>query len=334
MKKVLVIASVIAMAQTSFPQTKTGTTIGQFLLIEPSARFAAMGNAAVGTYSEVFSAYYNPAALGMLQGYRLQFTHSQWLADITYNYAGLSIAPADWGTLYVSATSLNSGEIDVRTVEKPLGTGERYTVSNIAFGIGYGRQISDRFSAGVQVSYIQETIWHSSLSTITFNVGTMYRIAPDGLHIGASISNFGIRAKYSGRDLRFQFDRYPNIYGDNSALPGELFLDDFAVPVLFRVGVSMPWKLDDDNGFHIVLDALHPSDNTESISIGAEYGFKNTLFLRGGYQNLFQQDAEMGLTLGAGVNYSVDDVGMSFDYAWGDYGRLDETHRLTVGIAF
>ena len=58
-------------------------------------------------------------------------------------------------------TALNSGDIDVRTVDQPLGTGERYTVSNVALGLGYGRQITSRFAAGLQVNYVTERIWHT-----------------------------------------------------------------------------------------------------------------------------------------------------------------------------
>ncbi len=315
-------------------QTKTGTTIGQFLLIEPSARLSAMGNAGVATFDEAIAAYYNPGSLGHLSASQAQFTHSLWLADIAYNYAGVGIKVAENQTLYFSMTSLNSGEIDVRTVERPLGTGERYTVSNVAFGIGYGRRITDRFSAGLQVSYIQETIWHSSLTAFALNFGTLYQLSPDGIHIGASISNFGTRGRYGGRDLRIRYDLDPNKYGDNSNLPGEVFTEEFSLPVMFRVGLSYPLVVDENNRFRFALDAFHPSDNTESISLGAEWTFMGIFSLRGGYQNLYQKDAEVGLTMGAGLEYEFFGTAIRVDYGWADHGRLKETHRFTVGFAF
>lgn len=321
-------------AGTLVAQSKTGTSIGQFLLIEPSARIAGMGNAGVTNYDEIQSAYYNPGAIGHFSTYGVQFTHSPWLADITFDYAAAALPLGDFGNLLATVTSLNSGEIDVRTVEQEHGTGERYTVSDVAFGLGYGRQISDRFSVGVMVTYMQETIWHSSMSAFALSVGTIYRIDPDGLHIGASISNFGTRGKFDGRDLRIQYDQDPTIYGNNGNLPAQLFTDDFPLPVLFRVGLGMPVEISEDNKVHLVVDAFHPSDNTESVSMGAEWGFQNTLFFRGGYQNLFLQDSEVGLTLGAGLLYRIDDYGISFDYGWADHGRLEKTHRLTLGVMF
>jgi hypothetical protein len=331
---VLLVLALICGAGIALTQTKTGTTVGQFLLIEPSARIAAMGNAGVTVTGEVQSVYYNPAAIGLLPASGVQFTHSPWLADISYNYFGGVLSLGDIGNLFGSVTALNSGDIDVRTVDQPLGTGERYTSSDIAFGLGYGRRVSERFSLGVQVTYIQETIWHSSMTAFSINVGTLYQISPDGLRIGASISNWGTRASYDGRDLRILYDQDPSKYGDNGALPAQLFTNDYPLPILFRVGLGLPIGIDDNNRVLLAVDAFHPSDNTESISVGAEWTAFEIFSLRGGYQNIKLEDAEVGLTLGAGVHYAVNGVNLYFDYGWADHGRLEKTQRMTLGVMF
>jgi hypothetical protein len=334
-KKIAFLVFIAVLAATPLrAQSKTGTTIGDFLLIEPSARIAGMGNAGATTYSEIQAAYYNPAAIGLLTRTGLQFSYVPWLAGINYNFAAVALPLGDFGNVYAGVTSLNSGEIDVRTVEQEHGTGERYTVSDIAIGIGYGKQISDRFSVGLQAIYLQETIWHSSLNALALSVGTIYRISADGLHIGASISNFGTRGRYDGRDLRIKYDQNPNAYGDNSVLPGELVTGDFPLPVLFRVGVGMPVSLGEQNKIHLAVDALHRNDNTESMNVGLEWEFLNTFMLRGGYQDLFQKDSETGLTLGVGVHYATDALQLSFDYGWVDHGRLEKVNMLTLGASF
>jgi len=334
-KKIAFIAFIMVLAATPLcAQSKAGTTIGDFLLIEPSARIAGMGNAGATMYSEIQSVYYNPAAIGLLSSTGVQFSHIPWLAGISYNFAAAALPLGSFGNLYAGVTALNSGEIDVRTVEQEQGTGERYTVSDIAIGIGYGRQVSDRFSVGVQAFYLQETIWHSSLNAFALSVGTLYRISADGLHIGASISNFGTRGRYDGRDLRIKYDQNPEVYGDNGVLPGELVTGDFPLPVLFRVGVGLPVHLGEQNRLSFAVDALHRSDNTESMNLGVEWEFLQTLMLRGGYQDLFQQDRETGLTLGVGVHYAMDAVQLSFDYGWVDHGRLEKVNMLTLGVSF
>lgn len=328
----------LALALVAAPaaaQSKTGTTIGGFLLIEPSARVTGMGNAGTTVDAGLQGVYYNPAALGQIERYAVTFSHSEWLADIDYNYAAIGLPVRKFGTLFASVTALTSGDIAVRTVEQPLGTGELYDVADIAVGLGWGLRVSDRFSVGFQGSYVQETIWHSSASTAVFNLGTLYRVAEDGLHIGACIANYGTSAGFDGDDLRVTYDQDPDRYGDNGALPGEVYTNDFPVPVMLRVGIGLPYRLSSVSDLRVALDAYHPSDNSESISFGAEYGYKRLFALRGGYQNLFQKDSEVGLTLGAGLQGALSEsVAYSLDYAWADHGRLDSTHRLTVGITF
>ena len=316
-------------------QNKTGTTIGQFLKIDPSARASAMANASTSLYGEASSLYYNSASLGRLTNVDIQFTYNQWLADITYDYAVIAVPITNLGTFALQLTSLNSGEIEVRTVEFPKGTGERYSVTNFALGLGFGLMLTDRVSVGLQVSYIQETIWHSSLSTFGLNFGVQYQVEENGLTVGASILNFGPRAGYDGRDLYINYDFNSDKYGDNDLLPAELRTDAYSLPTSFRVGVSYPLIINEDNKVTFAMDAFHPNDNTESISIGSEWQFLNSFSVRGGYRDLFIPDSEAGLVLGAGVRVNVlESYNLRFDYAWADYGRLEQAHRFTISLGF
>lgn len=335
MKRILAAQALclFVLVSSAFGQTKTGTTVGQFLLIEPSARMSAMGNAGVTSFDEATAAFYNPGAIGHMVGSDVQFSHGAWLADINYNYVGAAIRIGDLHSLLFTVTALNSGEIEVRTLDQPLGTDEQYTVQDLALGLGYARKITDRFSAGAEVSYVTETIWHSTMSAFAVNVGVLYEL-PFRAYLGASISNFGTRGMFDGRDLRIRFDQDEDLHGDNSNLPAALETDDFPLPVLFRVGLGFPIEIGANNSLRLVADASQPSDNTSSVSFGGEWTFMDVFSARGGYQNLFQQDAENGLTLGAGLQYGLLGYEFRFDYAWADYGRLDDVQRFTVGFSF
>ena len=317
-------------------QSKTGTSFGDFLLIEPSARITGMGNAGVTLLDGLQGVYYNPASIGEIDRWGVAFSHSEWLAGIDYNYVAAGFPLGKWGNGFFSLTALQSGDIAVRTVDHPEGTGELFHVTDLAAGLGYGLRVTDRFSAGLQISWVQETIWHTSASTAVINMGTAYRLSPDGLHIGASISNFGTDAKFSGRDLDVTFDQDPARFGDNGALSAEQLTDNFPVPILFRVGVGLPRKLGSDGQLNLALDAFHPSDNSESVSLGGEYTYRSTASLRAGYQNLFQKDSEVGLTVGLGLHGRRSGRGFEYglDYAWADHGRLDDTHRFTLALHF
>ena len=330
-----ILAGLLGLALAAGPaaaQVNTGTTIGQFLLIEPDARIAAMGNAGVSMYEGLRGVYYNPASIGRVKSFEAVFSHNAWFADITHDGVALAVPLGERGTAYGTVTSLNSGEMDVRTVDQPLGTGERFRVTDVALAVGYGRQVTPRFSAGGQVNYAQETIWHTSASTVTFNVGTLFRVSENGLRIGSSLSNFGTRGGFDGRDLRFTYDDEPDQNGDNSTLPAERFTDSFSVPVLFRVGLGLPVSLGDMHRMLLVADAFHPNDNAESVSLGAEISHRDLVALRAGWQNLFLRESEVGITLGAGLRARYEAIEYRVDYAWADHGRLGGTHRLTVGV--
>jgi hypothetical protein len=335
MKRLLLAAGLLSLsAEVVLAQSKAGTSFGAFTLIEPDAHFAAMGTAGTASAEGLVGSFYNPGSVALLEKHAVEFDHVDWFADIRYDWVSYAQPAGALGVLYGTFTALNSGDIAVRTVAQPLGTGELFTVSDLALGLGIAHKFSLRFAAAVQVNDLQETIFHSSAGTITFTGGTLYRTSANGLRIGASLSNFGTRASYSGDDLAITYDNVPTQNGDNNALPGDRTTDAFAVPVSFRVGLAQPIVLGGGTRFLLAADAVHPSDNTESLNLGAEATFRDALSLRAGWQSLFLEDSEVGLTAGVGFRGSIDNVKYHVDYGWADQGRLDDTNRLSFGILF
>ena len=323
----------LSLAGPAHAQSKVGTTFGAFTLIEPDARFAALGMAGSAGAEGLAGAWYNPGAVALDDKHAVEFVHADWFAGIRYDWIAYS-HPFPIGAVYATFTSLNSGDIAVRTVAQPLGTGELFSVSDMALGLGFAHKFSLRFAAAVQVNYLQETIFHSSAGTVTLTAGTLYRTSANGLRIGASLSNFGTSAAYSGDNLAITYDNVPTQNGDNGALPGVRSTDAFAVPVAFRVGLAQPVVIGNGMRLLFAADAVHPSDNSESMGIGAEATFRDALSLRAGWQGLFLEDSEVGLTAGAGFRGTLDTVHYHVDYAWADQGRLDDTQRFSFGITF
>jgi hypothetical protein len=324
----------MAAAEPAVAQIKTGSTIGTFMMIEPSARITAMGNAGVSIDDPIQAVYYNAAALGSLTQPFVQFTHCFWFSDIAVDYIAVAVPAGSFGNLMGSAAILRSGDIDVRTVSQPLGTGEKYGVTDVGLSLGYAREITDRFGAGIQVHYLDETIWHSTMRTFTFSVGTLYRLSDSGIRLGASLANFGTGGHFDGRDLAIQYDNDPDRYGDNSALPGAQSTGDFPVPILFRVGMCFPQRLSNATRVLVVVDAQHPSDNAESLNAGWETIWKESFAVRVGYQTLLQTDSTQGITAGVGVRGSMRETKFQCDYAWAYHEVLTATHRLTLVLGF
>jgi hypothetical protein len=315
--------------------TKVGTTAGQFLKLGVGARAVSMGGTFVAQANDLSALYWNPAGLSHISGSAAQISHTEYLADINYNYAAFATSLGVIGTIGFSFTFLDSGDMEVRTVRRPEGTGEQFDVQDMALQLSYGRALTDRFSIGGSAKYVREAIWHSSASTIALDVGVLFTTPYEKLKLGASVVNFGSKMRMSGRDIFFSQDPDPINQGNVEIVNAEFLTEEYPLPLLFRVGLA--WTAYEAGGHQLVLstDAAHPNDNTEYVNMGAEYSFRDLLFIRGGYRNLFEEDREEGLTFGSGLNVRIDrSLRATFDYAYADFGRLEQTHWFTVGLEF
>ena len=118
-------------------------------------------------------------------------------------------------------------------------------------------------------------------------------------------------------------------------VPAEYKTGTYPLPLLFRFGIAYERELGRFGTALVTVDVNHPSNSTESVNLGAEYGVAGLFYLRGGYANLFEKDRSNGLTLGGGLDYyRRGSMGFRIDYAWSDWGILEESHRFSVGILF
>jgi len=315
--------------------TKVGTTSAQFLKIGVGARAVALGGTFVAEASDLSALYWNPAGLARMNGSAVQLAHTQYLANIDYNFAGFGVNLGSAGTLAASLIFLDSGEMDVRTTSQPEGTGERFKVQDFALQLSYGKSLTDRFSIGGTAKYVNERIWHSTAGNLAFDLGVLFTTPFNHLRLGASLANFGPKMQINGRDILFSQDPSPGQSGNVEVVNAEFQTDKFALPLLFRVGLAWDAIATADHRIVILTDAAHPNDNSEYVNMGAEYSFRGLIFLRSGYRNLFEEDGEQGLTFGGGLNVRIDrTLRARFDYAYADFNRLEQTHWFTLDLSF
>jgi opacity protein-like surface antigen len=334
---VIVALAICGAAHAQFVEnvSKVGTTSACFLEIEVGARPLAMGGAFVATANDATALYWNAAGLARLTRNEVHLGHTEWLADMNYDFAGVALPLGSFGTLGASFCALGMDEMEVRTVFYPEGTGERFGASDVALGLSYARALTDRFSIGFTGKYIQQKIWHMSASSFALDVGTLFVTQLKGMRIGASISNFGGKMRLEGKDTQVNHDIDPSKYGNNDKIIAHLATDRWSLPLIFRAGVAMELLNAAHNRLTLAVDAIHPNDNTEYLNVGAEYAFNENVFLRAGYKSLFLRDGEEGLTLGGGLAYELlGRVRLKLDYAYLDFGVLENVQRFSIGLEF
>lgn len=335
----LLLASTSAFSQDN-PQNveninRVGTTAAQFLKIGVGARPIALGGAYTALATDILASYWNPAGLSRVPGSgEAVFTHSEWLAETNHDFAAFSINAGNIGSFGAQVVAFGTPSQPVRTVRNPEGTGQLWNANSLAIGVTYAKNLTDRFSIGFTAKFIQESIFNVSAFGAGFDLGVLYDTPFENLTLGATIANFGSKMSLDGRDLFFNEDPLPDEQGTVDQVPSEFRTDSYDLPLNLRFGLA--WRVVQNENLNVVAvaDGTQPNDNVESMNTGLEVGIRNVLFLRGGYKSIFLENSEQGATFGAGLRYDTVGLNIKLDFAWADYGRLNDVKFVSLSIRY
>jgi hypothetical protein len=315
---------------------KLAQTGFQFLSVVSDARSAAMAEATTSLQTNSSALFSNPAGMsGMENFFDMSASINQWIADIKHYTFSVAISPTkgNYGVLGFSIQSVDYGEFYGTRVNRavPLGYDDTgiFKLSALAIGVGYAKQLTDRFGVGGHVRWVRQDMGKSviavnirsdttdptgqrriadtssvtsKLSPFVFDFGTQFKTGFKSLVFGMSVRNFSQEMKYVD--------------------------EGFQAPLVFTLGISM--NLMDlieesslNQSLYISIDASHYNDHPEQVKIGLEFRFMNAFSLRGGYAN---DNGGNGLSFGVGVSQ----FGFAFDYAYTPFGVFDKVQRMTT----
>jgi hypothetical protein len=321
-------------AQVDRAVSKVGTTVAQFLKIGAGARPIALGGAYTALANDINSVYWNPAGLARIGGNgEATFNHAEWLANTQYDFAAFSLTASTMGSIGLHVISFRTPEEKVRTIRSPQGTGQVWEYNSIAIGGTFARNLTDKFSIGLTGKFIQEKLFNETARGAAFDIGVLYQTPFRNLSLGASITNFGTKMRLDGRDVFFNEDPLPE-EGSVDQVPSKYRTESFDIPLTLRFGLAWTAMQDENMTVLAVADGNHPNDNSESINSGVEISLRNMIFLRGGYKALFQDNSEQGVTFGVGLRYDSVGMNVKLDFAWADYGRLDDVKFISFAIRY
>lgn len=324
----LSIGGAISGSTTGETFVKVGAAGSQFLKIPIGARANGLAGAYTSISNDLTSIFWNPAGLADVKYISADFSYTQWFAGFKHSFGAFALPVGRNFTAAVALVALNSGNIEITTLEKPNGTGLSYQVNDVALSFTFSGYLTDQFSFGLTAKYVNNSISNLSSTGIAFDVGTMYETGIQGIRLGFSIHNLGIKQAYSGQDLNTS----KKLYEALNAAPLDIayISNSYSLPLIFRAGISSEvWKVEDHKVI-VAGDFITLSDTPEHFALGAEYTFKDFLALRAGYQ--FGTDI-FGLSGGVGLKYFAGGFEGEFDYSLTPTKNIGLVNRLSIKVA-
>jgi hypothetical protein len=297
-----------------------------------------MGGSTIATTSGVEALFWNPAAVAkMHNSAALYFSHMNYIADIGVDYGAIAANFEGFGILSLSLKSLSIGEIPVTTTNDPDGTGQTFSPQFFTIGLSYSRQLSDRIAVGLTTHIVSERLGDVSATGVAFDVGVLYDnlAAVEGLSLGVAVKNIGPQMKFEGSGL----STLASVTTQNRP-PGYYQIDaaPFELPSTIEFGLG--YKRTIAASSSLLFSGAFQSNNfsDDEYRLGVEYGYDNTLFVRGGY-NLAQKATDerqylFGPSFGVGVQGTLGSLDVSFDYAFRAVQVFQSNHVFSVKLGF
>lgn len=323
----LLLVLMFAMAPTtSTAQAPKVAQAGMSWLNMPvGARAAGMGYASVAVSDDAGSFFWNPAGYAFTDGTNFFAHRTSWIADINLSSAAVSHNMGKYGIYGVNMTSIDWGVFyGTRRADNEAGYVEmgEFSPSSSSIGLSYAYRITNEFGVGFNVKYLHERLGSTTVGSFespemvkaqmnlfAIDFGTLYYIGWHDLRIGMSLKNFSNEEAYRA--------------------------ETFPLPMTFRLGLAMDvlnfTKINDDHELTIAADFVHSRDYSERVNVGAEYGFKELFFLRGGYK--FNYDIE-SVSMGGGINLETNGIKLTVEYAYVQMDVFNNVNMFSLMFGF
>ena len=313
---------------------KTGTTAAKFLSIEVGSNAVGMGGAYTSIANDATAMFWNPAGLSFHDTKEVYFNHANWIADISFDYFGITFPMNNKSVLGFNLTSVTMDEMEVTRYGNE-NTGETFRAADYAIGSAYALNLTDRFSVGFNGKYIQQSIANSHAKGFAVDFGTLF-ITPFGFTLGTSISNFGPKLRMTGDDLLIGADVDENIEGNNESVTGVLSTDYFDLPLVLRIGVSEQFQMGPRNQIIISADAISPNDNANYINAGLKLQLLDGLIsLYAGANSLFLDNAESEFSFGGGITVpQILNNSLSIHFTHEQMKFLGDSQQLSISFNY
>ncbi|MCM2266856.1 MAG: PorV/PorQ family protein [Elusimicrobiales bacterium] len=309
MKKTLILCAALALPAPAYA-SGAGTTAAPFLKAAMSPRAVGMAGAFSALANDSGAVFVNPAGLAQFEEREAAVDFSTYLQDArmgNVSYAG----HAGGNRFGFGATFMTVGGISKRGLNDAAGAVPElgnFSASDMAVTLAYAKAdvlpySLPRLDGGFSVKFIRSAIDDKTAFAAAADAGVIYRANPK-INLALAVQNLGTKMKF-----------------EEEADP---------LPLCLRAGglyrVSPRLNVAAEVAQYLQDEQFYPS-------VGAEYWFRSSFALRGGYKFGYDTSnlgSEVGLSLGFGVKVS----GLGVDYAFLPFGDLGSIHRFGFWLQF
>ncbi len=272
--------------------------------------------------------FWNPAGLIQSEGNQLLISHTQYVADINHEFVGATYKLTPTDVLGISLISLGTDDMPVTNETNPFGTGRMFKYSDLAIGFSYARQMTNQFSFGATVKYVEETLDILKMRTFLVDLGTYYWTGLGSVRFAVVVNNFGSDVSPSGTVELYDGRKVTSF-------------QSFSPPTLFKVGLAFEPFETESQKLTTSVQLNHPNDNAENIRLGVEYTWNDMFSLRTGLKRSIGEPilgkdgaSEEDFTFGAGIKVPISIAKINVDYAYANFNRLGGVHRISLQLTY
>ena len=228
-----------------------------------SARSSVLGLGFTGIADDPAALLWNPAGLSLIKTGQVGLHHNSWIGEVTQETVLFALPMKKLGGFGVMVNYVNYGTFDGRTATgvptRTLGA------SDLGYGIGWGRNLTDRVSAGFVFRRQQQTLADESYSNLSADLGMLVQL-PWNLRFGASYNNFGTQ------------------------------LAESSSATAMRSGLA--WQTAFNNGMKLLLGAGYSMEpnGTDRVNLAGEFKVNSLITMRAGYEHRLADDLIDGFT--------------------------------------
>ena len=284
------------------------------------ARAMAMGGAYVSVADDPYSLYWNPAALEQVPTLAFGVYHTNLPMGTQYDYFAVSYPTLYYGTFSAGLLRLGTSNIKITDDDASLLGEKDYNRSLYLFG--YGKKVTQWLSLGASMKiesvnlpgYVDLTAGGAGINSETAFGADM------GILFLSPLKNAILRNWNVGLNYQNAVRRSTQLADIKENTPG-----------MMRFGLSRPFLFSDDRNhllFAYELDISGADHVPNYAHFGAEFGFRNTLMLRLGWNKRGSSTDGYGLTYGFGVSQ----MGFHLDYSYwnGVDSFFGSSHRISL----